>query len=127
MHDPLKTKTFKVGADVAAYRIVKFDSDDDTVIQAAAVTDAGFGISNNLGADYSDAERLDVHVAGIAEVEYGGAVTRGALLTSDADGKAVTAAPAAGVNNRIIGTAMKSGVSGDIGSCQIAPGMMQGQ
>lgn len=126
MHDPIKTKTFKPGAAISGYRIVKFDSDDDTVIQGAAATDLLMGVANSLGAAATE-DRVDVHVAGIAEVEYGGVVTRGNELTSDGDGKAVAAAPAAGVNNRIIGIAMKSGVSGDIGSVLIAPSMKQGQ
>jgi hypothetical protein len=34
--------------------------------------------------------------------------------------------PATGVNNRVIGIAMVSGVSGDLGSVLIAPGSLQG-
>lgn len=57
--------------------------------------------------------------SGIAEVEYGGNVTRGDLLTSDANGKAIATTTA---GNRIIGIAMASGVSGDIGLALINPG-----
>jgi len=126
MHDPLMTKSFKNGgAAIGAYRIVKFGSADDTAAQASAATDYLLGISNNLGAAATDT-RFDVHLAGIAEVEYGGNVTRGQPLTADGDGKAIAAAPQAGANMRIIGFAVISGVSGDIGAAQVAPGQIQG-
>lgn len=112
-------KTLVAGAAVAARRIVKFGSSDTAVVQAAAATDLIIGVSD-LGAD--SGEYCDVIVDGIALVEYGGNVTRGQFLTSDANGKAVAAAPAATATNRIIGVAMKSGVSGDIGSVLIEQG-----
>ena len=57
--------------------------------------------------------------AGIADIEFGGNVARGALLTADADGKAVTAAD----GNRVIGIAEVSGAAGDIGQVLLAPGL----
>ena len=45
---------------------------------------------------------------------------------TDANGRAVAAAPATGVNAQIIGIAEVSGVSGDIGKVFIAPGAVQG-
>lgn len=124
MHSPTQTKNFTAGGAITKRRIVKFGAADFTVIQAAAATDAMFGVAAEL--DAASGARVDVHTAGLAEVEYGGNVTRGQLLTSDANGKAVAAAPAEGVNNAVIGRAMLSGVSGDIGSVQIAPGQIQG-
>lgn len=109
-------KTLVAGAAIAARRIVKFGASDTAVLQAAAATDFIIGVSD-LGA--ASGEYCDVIVDGIALVEYGGNVTRGALLTADSNGKAVTAAPAATATNRIIGVAMKSGVAGDIGSVLI--------
>jgi hypothetical protein len=123
MHNPQLTKSFVAGAIVAAYRIV-VQSDGDTVVQGAAVSDKLVGISDNLGA--ASGARCEVHLAGAVEVEFGGNITVGDPLTSDANGKAVAAAPAAGVNNRIIGFAVVAGASGDIGSCKIAQGVMQG-
>lgn len=116
-------KGFRAAAAVSAKRIVKFDSLDTTVIQAAAATDSSIGVSD-LGA--ASGAELDVIMSGVAIVEYGGTITRGALLTSDANGKAVAAAPSAGSNNRTIGIAMVSGVSGDLGSVLINPGSLQG-
>lgn len=125
MNDPIKTKSFKPGAAVNPYRIVKFHTDDDTVVQGAAAADFLIGISDSLGAASTE-DRLDVHTHGIAEVEYGDAVTRGDELTTDNVGRAVPAAPAGGANVRVIGMAMNSGVLGDIGSCLIAQSVMQG-
>lgn len=112
------TKTLIAGATIAAYRICKFGSSDTAVLQAAAATDLSIGVSDLGGAS---AEPTDVIIDGIALVEYGGDVTRGQWLTSDADGKAVAAAPAATATAQCIGRAMLSGVSGDIGSVRIAP------
>lgn len=116
-------KTLIAGAAVAARRIVKFGTGDTAVLQAAGSAELSIGVSD-LGA--ASAEYCDVIIDGIALVEYGGNVTRGQKLTSDADGRAIAAAPAAGVNAQIIGIAMVSGVSGDIGSVRIAPSTMQG-
>lgn len=117
------SKTLIAGAAVGKNRIVKFDSTDTTAIQAAAAADKSIGVSD-LGADAGDA--FDVIMDGIALVEYGGNVTRGDLLTADASGRAITAAPAAGTNARIVGVAMLSGVLGDIGSVHIEIGSVQG-
>ncbi len=122
---PIVTENFTAGAVVNPCRICKHGSSDGAAIQAAAVSDKMFGISDNLGADTSG-DRLDIYTEGIVEVEYGGTIARGDDLTSDANGKAVKAAPSAGVNNRIIGTARVSGVSGDIGLCHLSHGQIQG-
>jgi len=124
MNNPTLIKNMEAAADVAAYRIVKHVSGSGTYTFSASATDAHFGVQGSLSA--LSGERSDVIVAGIAEVEYGGNVTAGDELTADASGKAVAAAPSAGVNNRVIGVAMVSGVSGDIGSVLIAPGRIQG-
>lgn len=116
-------KGFVAGGAIAAKRIVKFHTADNSVVQASAVADFAIGVADLAAAA---AEHVTVVMGGIAIVEYGGSVTRGALLTADANGKAVTAAPAAGTNNRIIGIAMVSGVSGDLGSVLLQPGMVQG-
>lgn len=116
-------KTLVAGAAVAARRIVKFGSSDTAVIQAAAATDSSIGVSD-LGA--ASGEYCDVIMDGIALVEYGGNVTRGDLLTADADGKAVLANPGANAENRVVGVAMKSGVAGDIGSVRVGLATIHG-
>jgi hypothetical protein len=124
MANPGLMKTYVAEAAVAAYRIVKPGTSDGNVVQGAAVADALIGVSGMVAADLG--KRVDIIHTDTAEVEYGGAVTRGNWLTSDANGKAVASAPAAGTNNNVIGIALVSGVSGDIGLCLITPGRIQG-
>ena len=117
-------ETYLAGAAVTKHRIIKHGADDDNVIQAAAATDKIMGVTTLL--DIDSGERIDVIEHGIAEVEFGGTVTRGDPLTADANGKAVAAAPAAGTNNRIVGWALVSAVSGDIAKIKVAPSQIQG-
>lgn len=124
MNRPDLIKTFIAGAAIARHRIVKFGADADHVVQGAAAADAHIGVSVEL--DTVADERTDVVLTGAATVEYGGNVSEGDLLTSDADGKAVAAAPAAGANARVIGVALVDGVDGDYGSVLLSPGSIQG-
>lgn len=123
-HSPGLTKSFKAGAAIGRRLIVKFGAADETVLPGAAATDLLLGVTTDI--DAALGEPCDVHLGGIAEVIYGGNVTRGQKLTSDANGKAVAAAPAAGVNNQIIGIAMASGVADDIGAVLLDRSVMQG-
>ena len=124
MANILLIKAGIAAAIILPYRIVKFDAADATYAQTAAATDLSVGVCESVGPDKG--ETVDVIKAGIADVEYGGTVTRGQPLTSDAQGRAVAAAPTAGSNVRIIGFAEVSGVSGDIGAVLISPCVMQG-
>lgn len=116
-------RTYIADAAVAKCRVVKITGQKNCA-QAAAATDAIFGVADSLGAALG--ETLDVILDGVATVEYGGNVAVGAPLTSDANGKAITAAPSAGSNARLIGFALVAGVSGDLGSVLIQQGIMQG-
>ena len=72
-------------------------------------------------------ERVEVAVQGIAFVEAGAAIAIGVLVTTDASGRGVTAAPAAGVNNRHVGIALDAAVAaGDIIRVLLSPGSVQG-
>jgi len=124
MRNPLLIKSFCAAVALLPYRIVKPGSDDDHVTLAAAATDPLTGVVDDLGADAND--RVDIQLAGVVEVEYGGNVTRGNLLTSDANGKAIAAAPEAGVTMSVIGRAMVSGADGEIGSVLLMPSQIQG-
>lgn len=124
MANPGLIRNFKAEAAIGKYLIVKPGAADGQVLQAAAAADKLIGVTTDIDAAIN--ERCDVIMDGIADVIYGGAVTRGDLLTSDANGKAVAAAPAAGANNRSIGVALVSGVAGDVGQVNVAPSMMQG-
>ena len=117
-------RNYAASGAIAAYRIVKPGAADGVVAQGAAATDALMGVNESIAV--ADGERVDIVKSGIADVEFGGNVTRGNPLTSDANGKAVVAAPAAGANVRVLGFAEVSGVDGDIGQVLIAPHTMQG-
>ena len=125
MNNPVLTKNFYAQAALTKYRIVMFGTTgDDYVTPAAAVSDKLLGVTTDV--DTVINTRGDVVVEGITDVEYGGTVTRGDKLTTDSSGRAVTAAPAAGVNNNIIGIAMVSGVVTDVGAVKISQGIVQG-
>jgi hypothetical protein len=124
MSNPNLIRNFKAQAAIAACTIAVFGAADGQVLAAAAATDKLMGVTTDIAAALG--ERCDVILGGAADVLYGGAVTRGDPLTADASGRAVTAAPAAGSNVRIIGFAMVSGVLGDIGQVEISQGVMQG-
>lgn len=117
-------KNYTAEAAVEKRRIVKFGTADGQVVKGAASTDFLVGVTTEV--DAAIGEPCDVIRAGLADVVYGGAVTRGDMLTSDANGKAVAAAPGAGVNARVIGVAEISGVLDDIGVVSINPGRIQG-
>jgi hypothetical protein len=111
-------------AAVEGYRIVKFGAADDTCTKATAATDLLIGTSDSL--DKATGELVDIGVGHVHDVRLGGAVTRGQPLTSDANAKAIAAAPAAGSNVRIIGFAAQSGVADDVIRYHFAPSVMQG-
>ena len=67
------------------------------------------------GTTAANGDAVDVIKSGIADVIYGGTVTRGDYLTSNATGFAVVAV----AGDNVIGTAELSGVSGDLGAVHI--------
>lgn len=118
-------KGFRAEAAIPRRRIVKFGALDSTVLLGAAATDMIIGVSSDI--DAAIGENVDVIMGRIAEVEAGGAFARGALLTSDAVGRAVVAAPGAGLNNRILGLSLSTATgAGDIIAMLVGPGMTQG-
>ena len=124
MSNPTLLKSFTAGAAIAPFRIVKFSA-AETVIQGAAVGDSLIGVANEVGA--ANGERQDVILEGVAFVEASAAFALGALLTSDASGRAAAAAPAAGTNNRTIGFAMEAAAAtGDVVRVFLSPGSFQG-
>jgi len=124
MANQVLAKNYTAGGAIAAFRIVKMGANDGEVVQAAAAADFLMGVNGELAP--ASGERVDIQKVGVARIEFGGTVTRGGPVTSDASGKAVAAAPAAGANARIIGFAEVSAVSGDIADVLIAPSLMQG-
>lgn len=118
-------KAYSAEAAIGAYRIVKFGAADGGVLVSAAAADKHVGVNDRLPAVVAG-DRIDVIRSGIAEVEYGGNVAAGDLLSSDANGRAIVAAAAAGANVRVVGVAEVAGVLGDIGSMLVQPGSFQG-
>lgn len=109
-------KTVKGTAAIGtAYTIAKPGADDDTFSIASSATDALLGIFQHVTSAAGDA--VELMLDDISQIVYGGTITRGDPLTSDANGKAVKAV--AGQN--IIGYATISGVANDIGFCLISP------
>lgn len=117
----LPASPFTSGAAIAPRRFVKFSA-DRTVIQATAATDAIIGVSDSVGASAAG-QTVDVYQLGThIEVDAGGNLTRGGEITSDANGKAVTAAPAAGATCRTAGIVQASYVAGDVAEYLASPG-----
>ena len=124
MSNPQLWKSYNAGAAIAAYTLVKYSA-AETVVPAAASTDSIIGVSHDIAA--VSGERVDVAHDGIVFVVAGAAVAQGALLTADASGRAITAAPAAGVNARVIGFAIEAATAaGDVIRVMLSPGSTQG-
>ncbi len=117
-------KRYSAQAAIPKHRIFKFGASDAQILVATSPNDALIGVTTEL-AGVVDLP-CDGFLMGLPPVEYGGPVTRGDWLTSDAVGRAVLAAPAAGVNANVIGRALVSGVLGDLGTVLLAPGRIQG-
>ena len=103
------SKNFVAGTVVPPRSFLKFGADDNTLVITTAATDEIVGISPSFQVEIG--ERIDAQAIGFSEVKIGGAVTRGANLTSNASGQAISATTA---GNRLGAKALASGVSGDI-------------
>lgn len=105
-----KRISLAAGADLSAkqFFLLKLDASADAVL-AAAGTDKIIGVLQN---DPKSGEAADIAVApGITKVDLGGTVAIGDEITSDASGKGVVSTSA---GDRMIGQALRAGVSGDI-------------
>ena len=78
---------YKAGAAIAGHRLARITTSDREARQGAGAGEPLVGVSGSQGVAAD--ETVEIAIAGIADVEYGAAVTRGQLLTSDASGKAV--------------------------------------
>ena len=124
MSNLILAKAFNASGAISPYRIVRITSADN-VEQAAAVSHTLIGVNSDL--TIASGERVEILTHGIAWVEAGAAIALGAPVTADAVGRGVTAAPAAGVNNRIIGFALDAAVAaGDQIRVLLSPGQIQG-
>jgi hypothetical protein len=122
--NPVLTKTFTAGGAIAARTLVKFSA-AETVVAAAAAGDSLLGATTDIAA--ASGERVDVVLSGVAEISAGAAITRGALVMSNASGRVITAAASAGANIRTIGIALDGAdADGDVIRVLLAPGSFQG-
>lgn len=131
----LLTKNFRADSAVTKYRIITKGTAEDDAAQASAATQPLYGIAQETVADNA---MVDVALSGISYVEYGGTVTQGDTLTTDASGRAVVATrhthtentaaaytqnatTGAGSSVYTIGIAMANGVLSDIATVLIQP------
>jgi hypothetical protein len=113
------------GGAVPAYTFVKPGGTAGTAVQATAATDKVIGVSTDV--DSVLGERMDVIHLGPAKVIAGAAFADGDLLMSDASGRAILAAAAAGSNVRICAQAREAATAaGDIVEVNIFPASFQG-
>lgn len=118
-------KSVKCTAALAtAFLIAKVGADDDTFSQATASTEDLVGVFQHT--TLAAGEEVRLMLGGVSRVKLGGTVARGALVTSDANGKAVAIGAVAGTNYAVIGRAMASGVADDIVPVLLAPSRAQG-
>ena len=111
--NPLLTKSYTAGAAIAACRLLKAGSSDNTVIQATDGSAAYFGVSaENIAVASGD--QVDAIKDGIAWIQLGGSVTRGDKIKADANGKGVAATIVSGTTVHVAGTAQISGSADDI-------------
>lgn len=124
MSAPLQFRSVLAQAAIGAFLVIKHGTVDNSAALATASTDAIVGCNEALAKDAG--QMVDYPTAGTGEVLLGGTVVRGDPVTCDAASKGVAAAPAVGVNARIIGFALQSGVAGDVIDYSVAPGRIQG-
>lgn len=105
------------GGAIGARKIVE-PSADGAVTQANVNTDALLGVSGSEAV--ASGETVEVAVLGIVDVIAGGAITRGALVTTDANGDAVVANSTA---HRVLGMAVESAAKGDWVPVLLSPGL----
>lgn len=102
----IHTETMKVAAAVTGGKIVKLTANENEVNLATAATDQPIGVTTEDQATIG--EGVEIMIEGETWVTAGAAVAIGARITADASGRGVTAAPAAGTNNGIIGIALSA-------------------
>jgi hypothetical protein len=100
---PESIRSYVAAANVAGKRLVKFTAARTVNIAVDAAAPV-IGVSERTGGDAG--KMLDVITGGDAIVVAGAVIAAGAPVTADAQGRAVTAAPAAGVNAWIAGFAV---------------------
>lgn len=116
MKNPGLIKQFIAATVIPPHRVVALAAGDNEVALATDVADPLLGTSAEPKA-ISAGGRIDVTFNGIEEVEAGAAISKGARLTVDSQGRVVTSAEG---TDRIIGRALiAANAAGDIISVEI--------
>lgn len=118
-------RAFKASGAITNRRYVKWTATAGVVAMATAATDKIAGVVDFPGGA-ADGETVDVVLFGPAEIDAGGTFAAGDNLVADASGKAVVAAPGAGVNNFTGGRGMYPAVNGDRVEVFVNPSNLQG-
>jgi len=110
--------------------VVVGSADDKCALPAGADPTGGVlgVVKREDGSNATSGMAVDIVTSGVYPVKMGAAVTRGDKIAVHGNtGKGKTAAPGAGVNDNIVGTALESG-GGDneFVACLIHPSIMQG-
>jgi len=114
------TPALIAGGTIAPYRFVRpSTSADDTGLQSAAITTPVLGVSDGSTKAFNSANHAEtgdpitLQGGDVVLVEAGGNITRGAMVESDSDGKAITQSSTTGLNyNGYV--ALQSAASGTI-------------
>lgn len=115
-------KSYRADAALTKYRVVKWSTVNNHVIQSAANSDVHIGVVTNL--NVTSGQPADVVRFGPAEAEYGDTVTRGDYLTSDSVGRVVKCTDTMLLSGTIpiIGQADESGTVGQVKWINVFPG-----
>lgn len=114
------TPALIAGGTILPFRFVKPDTTaDDTGIQATSITTPVLGVSDgstkafNSGNHAETGDPITLQGGDVVLVEAGGNITRGAMVESDSNGKAITQSSTTGLNyNGYV--ALQSAASGTI-------------
>lgn len=125
LNDMGLVKNFTAAGAIKPRRIVAFAATEGQVeIAVSATAKPLVGVTGIVGTTAA-LQRIDVCLGAVHTVEAGAAFAQGVDLTTDAEGRAIAAAPGANQTHRIIGQAL--GVStalGELVSVRIAPGSL---
>ncbi len=100
--DDLRAKKNVTGAQIDKHLVVRLDSTEGQMGLPATTTDPIYGVT--IG-DVPDGDMGDVQIRGRAVIKAGGALpTPGVRVMSNAAGKVIAWAAAAGTNAHVVGT-----------------------